>query len=97
MESAGEARQPDSDPVTQQVWLIRNKHWGFFVWWLRTAMQVFPYIFEEPLGTFHDLEADETYYATRLKLSAESAAYCWISPLWMILVGRFTLFHAPRQ
>ena len=59
-------------------------------------MQVFPYIFEEPVGTFHDLEADETYYATRLKLSLESAAYCLLT-LWMILVGRFTLFHAPRQ
>ena len=28
------------------------------------AAQVFPYIFEEPLGTFHDLEAGETYYVT---------------------------------
>lgn len=29
---------------------------------MESAGEVFPYIFEEPLGTFHDLEADETYY-----------------------------------
>lgn len=34
---------------------------------LYSLMQVFPYIFEEPLGTFHDLEAGETYYATWLR------------------------------
>eukprot|EP00439_Symbiodinium_sp_Y106_P050157 s2432_g6.t1 len=29
---------------------------------LESAGEVFPYIFEEPLGTFHDLEAGETYF-----------------------------------
>eukprot|EP00913_Durusdinium_trenchii_P016123 g15154.t1 len=29
---------------------------------MESAGEVFPYIFEEPLGTFHDLEAGETYY-----------------------------------
>jgi len=50
---------------------------------LECAGEVFPYVFEEPLGTFHELEAGETYFVfveedeTEFLKSQEKAKQAW--------------------